>query len=391
MLTAVLSLIVLFLCAANLASTLYILATIWRVNRFQRTHMSQTGFRPPVTLLKPVCGLDPGLYENLRSFCVQDYPRYQVVFGVRNPEDPAIPLVRRLIAELPHIDISLIIDTRVTGPNLKVSNLRNMYVAAKYPYLIIADSDMRVDPSYVASVIAPLEDAEIGLVTCLYFGTSAGGFASTLATMFINEWFLPSVFVSAVLDDIRFGLGATLALRRDFLESIGSFQMLSYHLADDYMLGKLASSRGLKVALSRYVVENIVYEKNLRHLFNHELRWARTIRTVSPLGHAFSFLMYGIPMALFAWLAIHITFDWDMLGFAIIAAAVALRVGLHFTVRRKLGVASNPLIFILLPLRDILSFLVWGASFFGHKVNWKDTALRVDPDGTIKFAKGFEA
>lgn len=391
MIMAIFYFIVPIVFMVNLASAIYILVAICRVNGFRRQNMPLTGFRPPVTILKPVCGLDIGLYDNLRSFCIQDYPQYQVVFGVQDPEDPAIPVIQRLMRELPHIDVSLIVDTTVTGPNLKVSNLQNMYGAAKYSHLIIADSDMRVGSDYVAIVIAPLEDAEVGLVTCLYSGTSAGGFASMLASMFINEWFLPSVLVRSAFGDIRFGLGATLALRRDFLESIGGFRTLSHDLADDHMLGKLACARGLKVTLSHYIVENLVQEHGLLHLLNHELRWSRTIRAVAPLGHAFSFVMYGVPIALFGELAMYFTFGRELLGLATVTVAVALRVGMHFTVRRKLGFATTPLAAMLVPLRDILSFLIWGASFFGRKIGWRDTALTIGPHGTIKFAEDIEA
>jgi ceramide glucosyltransferase len=348
-------------------------------------------FRPPITILKPVCGLDSGLYGNLRSFCVQDYPEYQIIFGVRDPADTAVPVIRQLIEELPLVDISLVIDETVTGLNLKVSNLANMYWLAKHPYLVIADSDMRVDPHYALSVIEPLEDAQVGVVTCLYTGTSTGGLPSMLASMFINEWFLPSVLVSAGLSQIRFGLGATIVVRRDLLERIGGFERLSHYLADDHMLGKLVNACGFKVALSGYVIENIVYEGSFWTLFRHELRWARTIRTVEPLGHAFSFLMYGVPLALFGLVMIDVTIDWEFFEFAIVTVAILLRAGMHFTVRRKLGLVTSPLSIFLIPFRDILSFLVWSVSFLSHRIDWKEMEFEVGSDGLMQITKGSNA
>jgi ceramide glucosyltransferase len=378
-----LSTLLVLVIVANLASAAYVLLAILRVDSFRRQSRASGTFRPPVTILKPICGLDAGLYENLRSFCIQDYPRYQVVFGVRDATDLAVPVVQRLINEFPLTDISLIIDDTVTGPNLKVSNLGNMYRMAKHPYLVIADSDMRVDEQYVSSVIAPFDDTQVGVVTCLYSGNSTGGLPSLLASMFINEWFLPSVLVSAGISEIRFGLGATIVVRRELLERIGGFNRLSHVLADDHMLGKLISAHGFKVVLSNYVVKNVVHEKNLRALFRHELRWARTIRTVEPLGHAFSFLMYGIPLAFIATLMIGVTFDGDAFNFVALVLALSLRAWMHVTVCRKLGVVQGFRSIWLVPVRDILSFLVWTASFFSRKIDWKDAKFTVGPNGLM--------
>jgi len=377
--------------AANVASAAYVLLAIRRVSGFQPQRQASGTFRPPVTILKPVCGLDDGLYENIRSFCVQDYPQYQVIFGVRDAIDPAVPVVRRLMNELPLIDISLVIDETIVGPNLKVSNLGNTYKIAKHSYIAIADSDMRVDEQYVSSVIAPFEDAQVGGVTCLYSGTSTGGLPSLLASMFINEWFLPSVLVSAGLREMRFGLGATIIVRRELLEKIGGFNRLAHFLADDHMLGRLISDHGYKVILSGYVVENVINEKSLGTLFRHELRWARTVRTVKPLGHAFSFFMYGIPLALFGALMIDATFGWEPFEIAIIALALILRGWMHFTVSRKLGLMPGNRSFWLIPVRDILSFAVWFASFFSRKIDWKDMTYTVSNNGLMKATKGYEA
>lgn len=386
MLIDILYAFLLFAIATNLASAAYVITAIWQVKGFQRQRLAGGTFRPPITILKPVCGLDAGLYGNLRSFCVQDYPEYQIVFGVRDPADPAIPMIRRLIEELPLVDISLVINETVTGPNLKVSNLGHMYCAAKHSYLVIADSDMRVDPNYASSVVAPLADRRIGVVTCLYSGTSTGGLPSLLASMFINEWYLPSVLVSAGLGEIRFGLGATVVVRRDLLEKMGGFETLSHHLADDHLLGKLASAHGFKVALSGYVVENIVHEKSLGSLFRHELRWARTISTIEPLGHAFSFLMYGMPLALFGLVMSDVTFGWDFFEVTLVAVAFLLRVWMHFTVRRKLALADGLHSIWLVPIRDILSFAVWSASFLSRKIDWKGMTFTVSPDGSMNVA-----
>jgi ceramide glucosyltransferase len=386
----VLQALLLLAVAANLASVAYVLLAIRRVDGFQGQDGPAVGFQPPVTILKPVCGVDAALYENLRSFCIQNYPQYQVVFGVRQASDPAVAIIERLIGEFPQVDASLVIDETVAGPNLKVSNLRNMHRSAKYSYFVIADSDMRVDEHYVSSVVAPFEDEQVGAVTCLYSARPVGGLSSLLASMFINEWFLPSVLVGATLHEVRFGLGATIAVRRELLDAIGGFNALSHFLADDHMLGRLVSEHGFRVVLSNYVVKNIVHEENIGAMFRHELRWARTIRSVAPLGHAFSFFMYGVPLAMLGAVMIDLTFDWDILEFVIVALPITLRVWMHFTVRRKLRLVRGDQSLWLLPVRDILCFLIWSASFFGRGINWRQMKYTVDPKGLLSRAEVFE-
>jgi len=197
--------------------------------------------------------------------------------------------------------------------------------------------------------------------------------------------------VSAGLREMRFGLGATIIVRRELLEKIGGFNRLAHFLADDHMLGRLISDHGYKVILSGYVVENVINEKSLGTLFRHELRWARTVRTVEPLGHAFSFFMYGIPLALFGALMIDVTVDLESFGIAIIALAVILRGWLHFTVSKKLGLKPGDRSFWLIPVRDTFSFVVWGASFFSRKIDWKDMTFTVSNNGLMKATKGYEA
>ena len=368
--------------ATNVASAAYVMTAIRSVVAFQRHAKVSENFLPPVSVLKPVCGLDAGLHENLRSFCRQNYPEYQIVFGVHDADDPAVAVVRKLIDQCPETDIVLVIENNTAGANLKAGNLENMYRAAKHDYLIIADSDMRVDERYIRTVVAPFEDAKIGVVTCLYKGTSRGGFPSILSSMFINEWFLPSVLVSAGLREIRFCFGATMAVRRHVLDMIGGFKLLSQYLADDHMLGRLASDHGFKVALSGYVVENVIFEKSLKSLFQHELRWSRTVRAVEPLGHAFSFIMYGVPLAFFGALMVDVTYDWDFFEVALIALAVTLRVWMHKAVRKKLELPKDGSLW-LVPLRDMLSFVVWGASFFSRQIRWRGKTFVVRPNGLI--------
>ncbi len=360
------------------ASIIYLLWALWAVRAFGRLRAATASLCAPLTVLKPVCGLDPGLYGNLRSFCEQDYPDFQVVFGVRDPDDPAIPVVERVIRDFPGRDLTLVVDERVIGTNLKVSNLVNMVDRAKHDILVVADSDMRVDRHYLKSVTAPFADPRVGAVTCLYKGSPVGGLSSILGSMFINDWFAPSVLAALTFRRIRFCFGATMAVRREALDEIGGFPALASHIADDYMLGRLVSECGFKVELSRYVVENVVLEPDLRTLARHEMRWARTVRSVQPLGYTFSFLTHAIPLAL---ILVPLS-GFAPASWAILGLAFALRVALHYAVRTSLQI-RGPAMPWLVPVRDALGFLVWGGSFFGRDVHWREQRFLLDADGQL--------
>ena len=232
-------------------SFFYVVFAMWRLLRFARRVHVVDAPTPAVTVLKPVCGLDQDLYENLRSFCEQDYPEYQVIFGVSDPKDPALAVIDRLIRALPDKDLSLVVNDRLIGTNRKVSNLANMYGAVKHEIVVIADSDMHVGPDYLRSVIASFRDDTVGAVTCLYTGIPGNGLASVLGAAFINEWFLPSVLVALSFREINFCFGSTMAVRRTILEQLGGFARFADLLADDYMLGRLVSDAGYRVSLSQ--------------------------------------------------------------------------------------------------------------------------------------------
>ncbi|HEY4471394.1 MAG TPA: bacteriohopanetetrol glucosamine biosynthesis glycosyltransferase HpnI, partial [Stellaceae bacterium] len=278
----------------------YLIGSTIAALRFAGRRVSMPTERPPVSVLKPLHGADPGLQENLRSFVDQDYPEMQVVFGVRHGADAALPVARELIRNRPARDIALVIDPRATGSNLKVANLENMLPAAKHEIIVLADSDMRVDPGYLAAVTAPLWDRRNGAVTCLYKGMPAGGLWSRLGTMHINFAFLPSALLGEMLKTGGGCFGATIALRREVLQRIGGFARIRDELADDHRLGDAVREMGLATVLSPYIVENHVAEPSLRSLWQHELRWARTVRAMAPLGFAGSIITHTIVLALLA-------------------------------------------------------------------------------------------
>lgn len=337
---------------------------------------------PPITILKPLCGLEPDLYENLRSFCDQDYPEFQVLFGVRDADDPALAVARRLVREFPQRDLRVVVDDRLIGSNRKVSNLANMLPAASHELLVIADSDIRVGSDYLSHLAAPLARPEVGLVTCLYRARPDASLWSRLGAMGVNEGFLPSVLVARALGSTAFGFGSTLALRREHLDRIGGFDALAEHLADDYQLGELTRRCGLRTVLSTYLVETLAHEPNAAALLHHELRWARTIRAVRPWGHLFSVVTHALPMSLFA-VALAGGAAWSV---ALPFLALGGRLVLHYAACTGLRLSwrGDPW---LVPIRDLLSFAVWAVSFLGRSVRWRRGEFSVASDGRMRANK----
>src|SRR5215469_18310488 len=250
---------------------------------------------PPTTILIPLCGSDPELYQSLRTFCAQRCVDLQIVCGVRDVEDPALEAVRRLQREFPLLDLRIVANPAQHGASAKVSNLINMMPLARHEFLVIADGDVRVPPDYLERVVAPLSDEGVGIVTCLYRGCPRPGLWSMLGSLFINEWFVPSARVAALLGSRAFAFGVTIALRRAALQRIGGFAALADQLPDDYRLGELTRRLGLRTVLSEVEVETCVDEGSLGELVRHELRWLRTIRTVRPLGYALAGVTFGLP------------------------------------------------------------------------------------------------
>jgi ceramide glucosyltransferase len=345
--------------------------------RFARRRAVLPVEKPAVSVLKPLYGAEPGLYDNLRSFVDQDYPVRQIVFGVRSPEDGALPAVRRLIADRPDVDIDLVVNNRAGGSNLKVANLINMLPATRHDLLVFADSDMRVDRRYLATVTAPLEDPAVGLVTCLYRGRPTGGLWSRLGALHINFGFLPSALLGEALGTGGGCFGATIALRRSVLDRIGGLAAVRDELADDHRIGEAVRELGLTTALSPYIVETSVTEKNLKCLWRHELRWARTVRAMAPVGFAGSVVTHAMAIAVLATLcsglsAISLVFFAVSCLFRWVSAAATARI-LHLPMDGLW----------LLPLRDLLSFAVFIGSFFGRNVSWRDQLFRIEPSGRI--------
>jgi ceramide glucosyltransferase len=330
---------------------------------------------PPTTILKPLCGAEPGLYEGLRSLCEQSTAGMQIICGVRDADDPALHAVRRLQREFPRLDLQIAANPTQHGASAKVSNLINMLPFARHDYLIIADSDVRVTPDYLERVTAPLLKEGVGIVTCLYRGCPRPGLWSLLGSLFINEWFMPSARVAALLGSRSFAFGATIALRRETLARIGGFTAIVDQLPDDYRLGELTRRAGLRTVLSEAEVETGVDEATLGDLVRHELRWLRTIRTVRPLGYALSGVTFGLPAGI--------------LGAVLAGGSPATLVMLAITALARVMIDSAPrksysflAQLCLVTLNDLLAFSLWCWSFATRRVQWRHARYRVARDGT---------
>jgi ceramide glucosyltransferase len=350
--------------------------------RLARRPLPSAPHQPPVSILKPLHGAEPGLYENLSCFIEQDYPAIQIVLGVNDPNDEALGAARALIRDFPEDDIALVVDRRIHGTNQKVSNLENMLPKARHDILVLADSDMQVGPSYLDAVTAPLGEAGTGVVTCLYKGASTGGLWSDFGALHINFGFLPNALFADALGIGGGCFGATIALNRATLGRIGGFARLRNELADDRRIGDAVREQGLAVVLSPYLVTARVHEPSFIALWRHELRWARTVRQLFPAGFVGSIATHPLAIALLAAAATGFSLTASLfLGITCLLRWVAAGV-----LARVLGLPTER--FWLLPLRDALSFAVFVASFFGRRVSWRDQKFDVEPSGRMTLVDG---
>jgi ceramide glucosyltransferase len=329
-------------------------------------------FLPGISILKPIAGVEQGLYENLRSCCDQEYRGfYEVILCLRATDDAAYVIVERLAAEFPAI-VRVAIGENSTMLNPKIANLAKAAAEPHGEIVVIADSDIRVGRRYLRAIAASFAGEGTGAATCLYSGIPNASLASRLGALQIDEGFIPSVLVALKLGKLRFCLGATMAVRRHVLAELGGLEALGATIADDHRLGELVAARGYGIELSRYVVRTTVPETRLHALWVHELRWARTNFALAPAGYSFSFLMYAVPLAL-VYLAVSKNLD---LGLPLLALAVALRFALHGLTGWALGVEHRDA--VLIPFRDFLSLAVWAASFLSRNVRWRDRTYRTD-------------
>jgi ceramide glucosyltransferase len=375
------------LLAASVLGIVYLATAIVVARTFARRRVrpcrpdrSERNSRPSITVLKPVSGLEPALYENLASFCDQDYPNYEVLFCLHDARDAAAPTIERVIAAFPRCSARILAGDDRRQRNPKIANLSKGDAAARGDVIVIADSDVRVGRTYLRSIADSFECEHTGAVSSLYRGIAEGNWVSLLGADYVEEQFAPSVLVAASIGRMRFCLGASMAVRRSALDAIGGIDALGPYLADDHKLGELVAARDYDVELSPYVVATTVAENTLGDLWSHELRWARTNLVLAPVGYAFSFLMFGVPLAL-----LYLVVSRNLVvGLPVLAAAIGLRLALHYAARAALDVRERTDTLWLVPLRDALNVAIWFASFFGRSVRWRASQVTVSPDGQMR-------
>jgi ceramide glucosyltransferase len=367
--------------AAGYSVVALVAALAWRayVSRSRPTRAAQ----PAVTVLKPLCGAEPGLYELLRSFCLQDYAQFQIVFGTLDAADPALAIVARLTQEFPDLPIDVVVDPQRHGHNNKSNNLINMLAAARHPILLFADSDIQVGADYLTTVTAPLQDERVGLVTCLSQDCPTPRLWSRLGAMYNNEWYFPSVMLAWLFGHQGYASGQTLCLRRATLDAIGSLRAIVDHLADDYRLGELVRARGLRIVLSPYELRAKRDEPDFRSLTRHELRWMRTLRVIRPLCLTMIFLTFSLLLASLGLSLLAVAGPLPTAGWTLFGVTALARLGLHLVYRLH---ANRPLFadLLLVPLRDLLIFAIWCQSFFCRRVMWRGSRFDVDATGVMR-------
>ena len=365
-----------------IASTVFYVIEIFSARQFFRQRPDvASGYRPPVTVLKPLKGLDIELYENLVTLCQQRYGGpLQLIFGVADPHDSSVAVVRRLQREFPRVDIELVIDERIYGTNYKVSNLHNMYRRAKHDVIVLADSDIRVGPNYLNHVVEPLQDRRTGLVTCIYRAINTGGMPTLVESLFVNTDFAALVMLARKIEKSTYAFGATIAMRREVLDEIGGFLPIANLLADDYEIGYRVAQRGYRLELSPEAVDTVLAIGTWRRLFDHQLRWARTYRINRPGGYFGSILTHGT-----FWAVANVLYN----GFSPLSCtASAVVIGMRYLVAARLAwthLETDLTVpqFLLVAPKDLLLTAVWFAAFLGNEVVWSGHRFGVQKTGEM--------
>lgn len=359
------------------AGGLYTLMAAGLAHRFLSRDPRLCGAAPAVTIVKPLHGAHPHLREALEGFCAQDYPgQVQIVFGVADPADPAVAVVRQLQASHPRLDIEIVIDDAQHGINRKASNLINIGRRARHEVLILSDADIVVDRDYVRKVVSALQAPGVGAVTCLYAGLDDGSLWSRLSAMAIDYQFLPGAVLGKSLGLAQPCFGSTIGLTAEVLDRIGGFHAIADHLADDYEIGRAVRKLGLRVDIPPMVVRHHSPEASSRELIDHELRWAHTVRQIDPAGHAGSVVAHPLPLSLMTLAMLH-----DALAVGLLAAVLAVRLGSKAVIDRATGARAGA--YALIPLRDVLSFGVFLGSFMVNTVGWQGRRFRVGRGGAL--------
>jgi ceramide glucosyltransferase len=369
-----------FLLFCLVALFYYGLASYAAIGFLAQSPPVDLNFHPPISILKPLCGLDHDTYYHLASFCQQDYPQYEIIFGVQDVADPVIPIVQQIMQDFPAVTMRLVISDRIIGTNLKISNLANAQLEATHDILLIADSDIQVGPDYLINVVQPLSQPAVGVVTCMYRAIRQGGIADFEA-LGISTELAPTTLVSRQLTGMTFGIGATIVMRASVLAAIGGFKAVANYLHDDFHLGRMPANSGYPVVLSHYIVSHSLDTANLAELIQHQTRWNRGIRVSQPLGYAGQIFTFGTVASLLLLL----TTAGSTFGWSILALTWTGRLTMAWLV--GVQVLQDPVVkklFWLVPLSDLLRFSLWCYGFRGNHIKWRGRQLQLTKAGELR-------
>ena len=361
-------------CGSSPAIYLLSGSHLLRLGLFPAPTRGKGDFTPPVSVLKPMRGLEHEAYENLASFCRQDYPEYEILIAVDDGRDPAIPIIEKLIRDFPGVPIRLIVGSGISGANNKVVKLCRLLPEARHELLVMSDSDIRVKPDYLRCVASPFRDPSVGAVTCLYLGMTKRNLWSELEDLNMTSDLLPSVIVARKLEGVKFALGATMAVTRSRLAKIGGFEALADYAADDHELGRRIAARGHRVELAPYAVETFCSSCTMREFFLHHLRWGVVTCHARPWGYAGLLFTQGLP--------------WSVVAAAVAPSRIAAMGYLGAYLLTRLGMAftfgayglRDPLLrrrWWLIPLRDAAGFIIWAVTLFSNRISWRESQFYV--------------
>lgn len=370
-----------------ITSTVYSLLVVAGVLRFRRSAAAAgvPGFLPPVSILKPVHGDEPDLEENLASFFQQDYPEYEILFCARQADDAGLMAARRVARRFPQVKVRILTCGEPPWPNARTFSLEIMRREASYPILVASDSDVRVGPDYLASVVQPLSDPRVGLVTCLYRGVTRHGLWAQLEAMGMSVEMTSGVLVANMLEGMKFALGPSMAMRQSTVEKIGGFEQVAQYYADDFVLGNWTARAGETVVLSSYIIEHHILNASFKKSMAHQQAWATSTRFSRPAGHMGEVLTYAVSFGLLALAALgaagHI-----LLGLALLAFTLLDRVLLCLLVAG--GVVRDPAALRkawFYPLRDFMGFCFWVRSYFGsRRLRYRGDPYELLPEGRLR-------
>jgi ceramide glucosyltransferase len=359
-------------------SLVYCALIVIATRRFLSACPPAPGSQPPISILKPLCGHDDGLEDNLRGFFLQDYPEYEVLFGVHRRDDPAVPVAEKIINEFSgRISARLVVTGESPIPNAKAFSLNRLVREARHGILVMSDSDVRVTPFLLARLAQEFQEQRTGLISCPYRAVPGKSLWSRLEAIGMNTELLGGVLVARMIEGMRFALGCTVAVRRSVLEEMGGFGYLQEFLAEDFVIGQRAAELGHGVLLSSYVIEHRIGSQGIMRNLGHRLRWARSTRRSRPVGYWGQIFTYPLPWALLLCAAYHSAWPAVLLTLALRGSAAIATA--RYVVRDPITQKQ----WWLLPLQDLIGFLIWISGFVGDTIVWRDRKCTVLRDGRL--------